>query len=73
MALLRTANVGTTDRIVRLVLALFAAYAGYALTAAPWTYLAYAVAVILALTALVRVCPAYALFGLSSCRSRAAG
>ena len=57
---------------MRIALAIIAAYAGYALLAAPWTYFAYAVAVILALTALVRFCPAYALFGASTCRRRVA-
>ena len=72
MALFRSANVGTTDRIVRVALAFLAAYAGYALLATPWAYLAYAVAVILALTAVVRFCPAYALVGASTCRARVA-
>ncbi|MBB4002209.1 MAG: DUF2892 domain-containing protein [Aurantimonas endophytica] len=68
MALFRTANVGTEDRVVRIVLAAIAAIAAYAYLAAPWSYVAYAVALILLLTAVVRFCPAYALFGASTCR-----
>ncbi|HEY9057552.1 MAG TPA: DUF2892 domain-containing protein, partial [Aurantimonas sp.] len=37
----------------------------------PWSWAAYAVAAILVLTALVRFCPAYALFGASTCERSA--
>ncbi|NDV85461.1 DUF2892 domain-containing protein [Aurantimonas aggregata] len=69
MALFRNANVGTEDRVVRIVLAAVAAIAAYAYLAAPWSYVAYAVALILVVTAVVRFCPAYALFGASTCRT----
>ncbi|UIJ72558.1 DUF2892 domain-containing protein [Aurantimonas sp. HBX-1] len=69
MALFRTANVGPTDRVVRIVLAAVVAFAAYAYLAAPWSYVGYAVAVILVATAAVRFCPAYALVGASTCRT----
>lgn len=65
----KSANVGTTDRVLRIVVGVaLALYAVYGL-ASVWQWVAFAVAAILIITALVRFCPAYALFGASTCES----
>lgn len=65
----KSANVGTTDRVVRVIAgAALALYAFYALESA-WQWVALGVAAILIITALVRFCPAYALFGASTCET----
>ena len=62
-------NVGGTDRIIRLVIAAVAvvlaltAFAGSTLGIVMWV-----VAAIMAVTAVVRFCPLYAPFGLSTCK-----
>lgn len=67
--MLKSANIGTTDRILRIVVGVaLALYAVYGL-ASVWQWVAFAVAAILIITALVRFCPAYALFGASTCES----
>ena len=69
----KTANVGTVDRFLRLVI-------GALLVAAPWIFQtqmwesaamrwgAPAVGAILIVTALVRFCPLYRLAGIKTCR-----
>jgi hypothetical protein len=69
MAVFRSANVGMADRAVRYLLAVLLVVAAYAYLAEPWSYVAYAATLILAVTAIVRFCPAYALFGASTCRT----
>ena len=64
-------NVGTIDRIARLVLgislvAIFVA----GVVAAPWGWIALALGVIMLGTAAVGYCPIYSLVGLSSCPLR---
>lgn len=65
----KTANVGTTDRAIRIV-------AGAVLIALPlfstWTsagakWGAIAVGAVLIITALIRFCPAYRIFGMNTC------
>ena len=62
-------NVGGTDRIIRLVIAALAvvlaltAFKGSGLAIVMWV-----VAAIMAVTAVVRFCPLYAPFGLSTCK-----
>lgn len=62
-------NVGGTDRAIRLVIAVVAvvlaltAFKGSGVAIVMWI-----VAAIMALTAVVRFCPLYAPFGLSSCK-----
>lgn len=64
--MLKSANIGKIDRILRIVAGVaLALYAVYGLASA-WQWVAFAVAAILILTALVRFCPAYALFGAST-------
>lgn len=68
-------NVGTPDRIARLVIGVLLVIApfvtGWALFANPvWTWAFVIVGLVLAVTGLVRFCPAYALFGLSTAKPR---
>ena len=66
-----TANIGTPDRLIRLVLG--AGLILWALVAGGWTALAWvalAVGAILVATAAMRVCPLYRLVGLSTCPLR---
>ena len=68
-------NLGTADRLVRLVigLALIAAAFLAAPLAAGWPHwVALVVGGVLVLTALVAVCPAYLPFGIRTCRTRRA-
>ncbi|MFN4212110.1 MAG: DUF2892 domain-containing protein [Devosia sp.] len=66
-------NVGTLDRIARLVigavLVLLPLLPGIALFANPlWFWASLVVGVVLIGTALVRFCPLYAILGLSTCK-----
>ncbi len=66
-------NVGTFDRIVRLIVGLLIAIAPFATDLALFQgtaamAIAVAVGVVLILTALVRVCPLYSLLGMRTCR-----
>ena len=60
-------NVGTIDRVIRALIAVAAviAYTGGVLGSFGWVLLV--VAAIMAVTALVSVCPLYLLFGISTC------
>ena len=66
-----TANVGSTDKIVRLVLALVAF--GFAFVTGIGTVIGIVllvVGVVLAATALTGFCPIYRVFGMSTCPVR---
>jgi uncharacterized membrane protein YccC len=68
-----TFNVGTADRIVRLILgvalAALALFSGLASFTEPlWFWGALSVSAILIVTAIVRFCPLYAPFGVSTCK-----
>ncbi|SJZ95659.1 YgaP family membrane protein [Consotaella salsifontis] len=65
-----TTNVGTTDRIVRIIAGLILAIVAYAALTPPWIYVGYVVAAVLVLTGLARICPAYTLFGINTCGTR---
>jgi hypothetical protein len=64
-----TVNVGTPDRIIRLLIAatLLFLSTNQTLTGI-YNYAALAVAIILLLTSMVKFCPLYAIFGISTCR-----
>ncbi len=69
-----TANLGTVDRLARLVVGLVLQLTPTFFASDIWTnpYAlvgTYAVGVILAATALFRFCPLYRLFGLRTCRA----
>ncbi|MBN8981511.1 MAG: DUF2892 domain-containing protein [Rhizobiales bacterium] len=70
-------NVGSFDRLLRFVLgvALMAApfmpqFSNFFLTWGAWKYAVAAVGLVSFLTAVFRVCPAYLLFGIRTCRAR---
>lgn len=68
-------NIGTPDRAIRLIagVVLLAApfITGWAMFASPaWTWVFVIVGLVLAATALLRFCPAYAIFNLSTSRIR---
>jgi len=62
-----TANVGTFDRIARIVvgLALIAFALGYIAPGTSWSWVGW-IGVVPILTALFGTCPAYSLFGMST-------
>lgn len=59
-------NVGTPDRIVRVLLGIALGVA-FVTIAAPWSYVAAVLAVIMLVTGATGFCPLYALFGIRSC------
>lgn len=66
-------NVGTPDRIARLVfgaaLVLLPFLSGLALFANPvWLWASIVIGAVLIVTALVRFCPLYAILGVSTCK-----
>jgi len=68
-----TPNVGSTDRILRLVAGLLVAGQGYAMLAGVRAFDAAGIGLVLALTALVGPCPAYTILGINTCRRRLPG
>lgn len=68
-------NVGTPDRVARLIIGVLLLIApfvtGWALFANPvWTWVFVIVGLVLAVTALVRFCPIYAMLNLSTSRTK---
>lgn len=63
-----SANVGSADRIVRIVVGLLLISLWF-FAPDPWRWVAVA-GVVLVLTALLRVCPAYSLFGINTCKMK---
>jgi hypothetical protein len=61
-----TKNVGSIDRVLRVVIGLALIVSAYAGWFSPWGY----IGVVPLLTALVGICPAYSLFGLNTCPVR---
>ncbi|AYO83105.1 MULTISPECIES: YgaP family membrane protein [Methylobacterium] len=68
-----TANVGSTDRMLRLAAGIIVAGLGLTMLTDVWAYVAAGVGAVLALTALVGFCPAYTILGLNTCRRRIPG
>jgi len=69
-----TANVGTIDRVLRLVVGLLLVVAPFATQIAVFqgqfaTIVSVVAGAVLVLTALVRVCPLYSLLGMRTCSS----
>ncbi len=68
-----TTNMGTIDRILRLVAAailLYAAFATSLLGSGALFALALGIAAIFGITAVVGMCPLYRLVGINTCRTR---
>jgi len=57
------ANIGTIDRVVRILAGLVLIGLAFSGTIGVWGY----VGVVLLLTGLVRVCPAYSILGVNTC------
>ncbi|MHB1101574.1 MAG: YgaP family membrane protein [Devosia sp.] len=69
-------NVGTSDRMARLIFGLLLVVAPFATNLglwanSAWTWTSVAVGAVLLFTGIVRFCPAYAPLGLSTCKVRA--
>lgn len=63
-------NMGSADRIIRLVIAAIAAYLYFGENlAAPWGIVALVVGAIMLLTSLINFCPLYRIFGISTCKA----
>ncbi len=64
-------NVGSFDKILRVVIAIIAAYFAYkGGFEATWVeYVLWAVAIIMLLTTLMGSCPLYSIFGMNSCKT----
>ena len=61
-------NMGSADRIVRILIALLAAYLYYAgIVTGTWGIVLIVVSVIFLLTSAVGFCPLYAVFGIRTC------
>jgi len=62
------ANLGSADRVIRFVLGLALIGIGFlAGLASPWNWVALIVGVVLAVTASIKFCPAYAIIGVNTC------
>ncbi|MEL6196499.1 MAG: DUF2892 domain-containing protein [Pseudomonadota bacterium] len=61
-----TTNLGTTDRILRIVIGLVLIALAVTGTLGAWAY----IGVVPLVTAFVKFCPAYALIGLRTCRDQ---
>jgi len=62
-------NVGTIDKVVRVVIALVAFWAAYTgKVASPINYVLYAVGGIMAFTTIMGSCPLYSIMGVKTCK-----
>ncbi len=63
-------NVGSIDKVLRVIIALVAAYFAYSggFEAAWVSYVLYAVAIIMLATTLMGSCPMYSIFGANTCK-----
>jgi len=62
-------NVGSIDKVIRIIIAIVAIYVAYTgMVESPWSFVLYAVAAIMVLTALAGRCPLFSIFGISSCK-----
>ncbi len=60
-------NEGTTDRIIRLVLAVVFFGLAFTVAGGVWVYVALVLGGVMLLTAAIGFCPLYALLGISTC------
>ena len=62
-------NMGSTDKAVRIVLAIvFAVIAFTGAVASPWNYVLVVLGAVFLLTSVISFCPLYAPFGISTCK-----
>jgi len=64
------ANTGSTDRIIRIILAIIIGYYAYSTSfEVAWIQIVlYVVAAILLITTFIKFCPLYAIFGINTCK-----
>lgn len=61
-------NMGTADKVVRIILAIIAAYLYFSGTVeGTWGIVLLVLAIVFVLTSLISFCPLYALVGLNTC------
>jgi uncharacterized membrane protein YtjA (UPF0391 family) len=61
-------NMGTADKVVRIILAIIAAYLYYSgIVEGTWGIVLLVLAIVFVLTSLISFCPLYALVGLNTC------
>lgn len=64
-------NVGGLDRAIRIIVGIaLAAIAYFGVVSGVYAIIAYIVAGVAILTGIVKFCPAYAIFGINSCKAR---
>ncbi|RUA07060.1 MAG: DUF2892 domain-containing protein [Flavobacteriia bacterium] len=64
-------NVGSLDKIIRIIIALVAFYFAYdGQVESPWNWVLYAVGTIMLLTALLGTCPIFSILGMSTCKNK---
>lgn len=63
-------NVGTIDRVVRVIAGGLLLVAFYYNHASPWTWLYVAAGAILLVTGLAKTCPIYSVLGISTCPTK---
>jgi len=62
-------NVGSIDKIVRIIIAIAAIYFAYTgKVENPWNYVLYAVGGIMILTSLLGTCPLFSIFRINTCK-----
>ncbi len=62
-------NVGSIDKIIRIIIAIVAFYLAYnGGIESPWNYILYAVSAIMVLTAILGTCPLFTIFGINTCK-----
>ena len=66
----KTANIGTADRAARLLVGTILILLAWLSLSGAWAWAAGIIGLVLILTALVRFCPLYRLFGTSTCPAR---
>ena len=64
-------NVGSIDKLVRIIIAAAAIWAAYThQVASPWDYVLYAIAIIMVLTAFIGTCPIWLAAGMNTLKSK---
>lgn len=64
-------NMGSTDKIIRLIVAIILATLSYmGVVTRTVGIVFYAVAIVFALTSMIRFCPLYVPFGISTCKKK---
>ena len=67
-------NVGGLDRAIRMIVgAALAAVAYFGILSGTGAIIAYVLAAVAIVTGLVKFCPAYAIFGINSCKVKSSG